>query len=154
MWLAKSIKYGGQLIKASECDYESYKELGLICPECNNLVFLNKGYSTTNKHGTKINVPPHFNHFKQDLEVAEKCELRVKQYSEREIKKALKEARNQRYKFFQKWFWDCLHRVNKIVLAHYLTPEKYDRVLSESYKKLITHGSLIFSGVRKIAFSI
>jgi hypothetical protein len=40
MLLASSIRYGGILVEAPECDYNSFKHLGLLCPICKRSVFL------------------------------------------------------------------------------------------------------------------
>lgn len=108
MKFAKSIKFGGQLVLAESCDYESYKKLGLICPECSNLVFLVKEQERESKKGKVFKVPAYFSHFKDTSINADRCELRVKQYSEKEVKKALNQARNQRLRFFQRWFWSLI----------------------------------------------
>jgi hypothetical protein len=52
---SKQISKGGKVIKASECDYESYLRKLLICPYCDNAVFLAAKESTK-----RI---PHFRHF-------------------------------------------------------------------------------------------
>ena len=111
MRLAKAMKFGGQLIDAADCDYNSYKELGLLCPVCGNLVYLAKGQTKTSKLGKTFEVPPHFKHFKEHALIADRCELRVKQYSEKEIKQAENIARNQRLKFFKTWFWSLVDKV-------------------------------------------
>jgi hypothetical protein len=38
--LASSIRFGGLLVEASDCDYTSFKHLGLLCPICKRSVFL------------------------------------------------------------------------------------------------------------------
>lgn len=107
MRYARSMRFGGQLIEASECDYEDYKKLGLLCPVCKNMVFL-VGETTRTRGDKTFKVSAHFNHFPQQKAFAEQCELRVKKYSEKEIKKALNQARGQRAKFFKRWFWQII----------------------------------------------
>jgi len=40
MKYAAAIFYGGQLLDAADANYGSYKELGLLCPNCKSPVFL------------------------------------------------------------------------------------------------------------------
>lgn len=110
MFLAKSMRFAGQIVKASECDYNDYKKLGLLCPECGELVFLVRPKTRTIK-GKEYKVLPYFSHFKQSKEIAKVCELRVSNYSEKEIKKALAKAQGQRYRFFERWFWNLMCQV-------------------------------------------
>ena len=42
MKYATSVKFGGELINAFDCDYDDYKELQLLCPECKEPVYLQK----------------------------------------------------------------------------------------------------------------
>jgi len=42
MLTASSIRYGEMLVDAAECDYTSFKHLGLLCPICKRSVFLVK----------------------------------------------------------------------------------------------------------------
>jgi hypothetical protein len=39
---ARAIYRAGNLVNAGDCDYESFKELGLICPFCDEPVFVVK----------------------------------------------------------------------------------------------------------------
>lgn len=98
MRLAASIRYGGQLIEASDVDYDDYKRLGLICPECKSPVFLRQKSERT---------VAHFAHFKaSDPALIQKCELRVSSYTKEELESKTREAKNQRLKILQRWFWD------------------------------------------------
>lgn len=107
MKICASIRFGGQLIEATDCDYDSYQKYGTICPECKNSVFLVK--ATARTIGDKsIDVAAHFSHFKANKELGQTCELRINNYTQIEIEKAKSIARNQRFKFFQTWFWDCV----------------------------------------------
>ena len=98
MRFAASIRYGGQLIEALDVDYEDYKRLGLICPECKSAVFLrNKSERAT----------AHFAHFKaSDPALVKQCELRVSSYSKEDLERKATQARNQRLKLLQRWFWE------------------------------------------------
>lgn len=63
MRYAESIRYGGQLIEAQDCDHDSYKMLGLLCPECKSPVFLRTKHERLIK-GKYHPVEPTFSHFK------------------------------------------------------------------------------------------
>lgn len=112
MRFAASIKYGGQLIEAVDCDYNSYKHLGLLCPECKNPVFLREGHTrTAPKSRETVRVDAAFAHFKaQDPAIVLACENRVAHYDRKELEKRATAARNQRLKLLQRWFWDIFWR--------------------------------------------
>ncbi|ABA24712.1 hypothetical protein Ava_D0047 [Trichormus variabilis ATCC 29413] len=98
MRLASSIRYGGQLIDAVDVDYDDYKRLGLICPECKSGVFLRQ---------KSERAAAHFAHFKaSDPALVKQCELRVSSYTKEELERKAREAKNQRLKLLQTWFWD------------------------------------------------
>lgn len=105
MKYAASIRYGGQLVDAEDCDYEDYKKLQLLCPECKEPVFLQKGFLRilVNKESP---IPAHFKHFPcVAVELAKSCESRIKQYDLKEIEKRKSQAKNQRLKLLQSDFW-------------------------------------------------
>ncbi|MBW4674728.1 MAG: hypothetical protein KME52_12060 [Desmonostoc geniculatum HA4340-LM1] len=98
MRLASSIRYGGQLIESVDVDYDDYKRLGLICPECKSPVFLSQ---------KSERAAAHFAHFKaSDSALVKQCELRVSNYSKEELESKARQAKNQRLKILQRWFWD------------------------------------------------
>ncbi len=98
MRLASSIRYGGQLIESVDVDYDDYKRLGLICPECKSPVFLRK---------QSERAAAHFAHFRaSDPALVQQCELRVSGYTKEELQRKAREAKNQRLKLLQRWFWD------------------------------------------------
>lgn len=113
MRLAESIRYGGNLVSAEDCDYDAYKHLGLICPECKNPVFLRGEYlRVAPKSGEQVLVKPSFAHFKAaDPTQIIACENRVASYDRQELERRANKARNQRLKLLQRWFWqvftDC-----------------------------------------------
>jgi hypothetical protein len=77
MKFAASMRYGGELVEASECNYDDYKHLGLLCPECKSSVFLVAGSMRSRKEKT-FDVSAHFSHFKNVAPtLVQKCELRV-----------------------------------------------------------------------------
>ncbi|MHC5779698.1 competence protein CoiA family protein [Nostoc sp.] len=98
MRFAASIRYGGQLIEAIDADYEDYKRLALICPECKSGVFLRKKSERASAH---------FAHFKaSDPALVKQCELRVSCYSQEDLERKATQARNQRLRLLQRWFWE------------------------------------------------
>jgi hypothetical protein len=109
---AKSIYLGGEIVSADDCDYQSYKFLGLICPYCSEAVFLRSGSirETTlrnKKQSTQI-VQPSFAHYKGSLTSME-CENRATTKEGRErIKAIIIESRNQRLELFNKRLWDLI----------------------------------------------
>ena len=105
MKLASSIRFGGQLVDAANCDYQDYKTLQLLCPACKQPVFL-QGDSLRNLKDKTISIPAHFKHFPfVDPALVADCEARVAKYDQKEITKRAAIARNQRLKVFQKYFW-------------------------------------------------
>lgn len=126
MQFAESIRYGGQLIDAEDCDYESYHRLGLLCPECKCPVFLRAKHERLIK-GQIVKVKPSFAHFKAiDPKQIAQCENRVSVYSKVDIEKRVVSARNQRLKLLQRWFWEIFINSNnglKSVADHLTTKE-------------------------------
>ena len=109
MKLAASIRYGGELVSASEVDYQAYRHLGLICPHCNDPVFLAAAHERHLAKGAVSQVPAQFRHFKASDPVLVKiCSARVEQYDQKEIARRATIARNQRLKFLQRWFWNIM----------------------------------------------
>lgn len=105
MKYASSIRFGGELVSAEECDYTSYKHLGLLCPECKDPVYLRAGGERV-RGKTKYQVGVHFSHFNaKDPALAAQCEKRVRQYGVAELAKRATIARNQRLKLLQRHMW-------------------------------------------------
>lgn len=108
MKYASSIRFGGQLIDAVDCDYQDYKRLGLLCPECKDPVFL-RAEGTRQQNGKEVKIGAHFCHFaEKNPEQAKVCEKRVGGYTQADIDKAVAKARGQRLKLLQRWFWSVL----------------------------------------------
>jgi hypothetical protein len=116
MKTASSIRYGGLLIDAEDCNYESFKHLGLLCPICKRSVFLvgasqRETHTRKNKDGSSTQVkecivPSHFNHHPDvDRSQVLDCELRSQQLSQTQRLAIAAKARNQRQKTMQRHFW-------------------------------------------------
>jgi hypothetical protein len=119
MKTASSIRYGGMLVDADECDYDSFKNLGLLCPICKRTVFLvQKSTRSASqrkiKDGTKIDVrsaeiPAYFAHHPEvDKDTVNDCELRSKQITAIQRLHLETKAHNQRRKIMQSHFWKIL----------------------------------------------
>ena len=95
----------GFQVSALDCDYESAKNLGLICPFCKEAVFWRKG-SDYERTGQKISTSANFAHYNSDDPMAQQCELRAKRREGREYLERLEiESKNQRLKLFNEHLW-------------------------------------------------
>jgi phage-related protein len=109
---SKSLYLGGAIVFAADCDYQSSKKLGLICPYCSEAVFLRSGSvrETTlrNKQKATQTINPTFAHYNGSLTSME-CENRAttKEGKER-IRAIIIESHNQRLELFNKRLWDLI----------------------------------------------
>lgn len=92
----------GEVVAAIDADYNSFKDLGLICPLCNEAVFLVRGSSR--KRGDKLEeVSPHFSHYKE----GKVCELRARSIAYQQyIEQISPQSRGQRLSLFNRRFWE------------------------------------------------
>jgi hypothetical protein len=108
----KSMYLGGAIVSAADCDYQSSKKLGLICPYCSEAVFLRSGSvrETTlrNKQKATQTINPAFAHYKGSLTSMD-CENRAttKEGKER-IRAIIIESHNQRLELFNRRLWDLI----------------------------------------------
>ena len=106
MKYASAMKYGGELVAAVDCDYNSFKELVPLCPNCKEPVYLRIGGQRESVKGKAYQIAPHWCHFKGiSAEQVAGCELRVNGYTEKDRAKIAAQARGQRLKLLQRWFW-------------------------------------------------
>lgn len=111
MKYAKSMKYGGELVSAADCNYTSYLELGLLCPECSEPVYKRAEGDRISPLGKPFKVGAHFCHRKAvSEEQAAMCEQRVNSYTEEEKQRIAAKARGQRLKLLQRWFWEAFEK--------------------------------------------
>ena len=89
MRYANLVKLGGELVEASQSDYEDYKGF-LRCPECGEPVFLRKAH----KRG-ETSIPDAFIHHKAVPEISA-CEFRVGRYSPEDVAASRAKAKGQR----------------------------------------------------------
>ena len=103
---AAAMKYGGELVAAEDCTYDSFKELVPLCPNCKEPVFLRIGGDRLSVKGNEYMVGPHWCHFKGvSAEQIAGCEARVSGYTESDRQRIAAKARGQRLKLLQRWFW-------------------------------------------------
>ncbi|KJH69623.1 hypothetical protein [Aliterella atlantica] len=116
MQLASSIRYGGIFVKAADCDYEAYRNLGLICPNCHESVFLVQQHDRHYTKTTKVtSVAAHFNHRPdKSTDAMQECELRVKQITPAEIERRENASRSQRLRLFNRHLWNILQTCYKL----------------------------------------
>lgn len=121
MFEAKSIYLGGSIIESFDCDYDSYKELGLVCPFCNSVVYLCKGSVREIKKDGKIySTRPYFSHYSNS---DNQCEIRALTKDGKKILEQIKvESRNQRFIYFEKHFNE------KIVDAYKITKKELRQI--------------------------
>jgi hypothetical protein len=105
MFDAVSMYLGGAVVAASDCDYNSAKQLGLTCPFCKSAVFF-KGEQVREQKGKLKYINSHFSHYKTGTPEDLDCEKRshTKQGKE-EIIRMRGEAKNQRLKLYNKHLW-------------------------------------------------
>jgi hypothetical protein len=105
MKYAAAMRFGGELVDAAECDYEDYKYLGLLCPECKDPVFL-RAAGVRFQNNKEVKVGAHFCHFQsKDPAIALQCESRVAKYDKADFEKRARQAKGQRLRLLQRWFW-------------------------------------------------
>ena len=110
MQYAASIKYGGLLVNASECDYEAFRNLGLTCPHCHESVFLVQGHERHyKKTSNTTEVASHFCHRPdKNQDAIALCELRSRQITSTEIQRRETKSKNQRLQLFNRHLWNIL----------------------------------------------
>jgi hypothetical protein len=111
---AKSMYLAGSLMQADRCDYRSCIDFGLVCPFCNDPVFL-VGESTRRKNGSTETIRAHFSHFKADANRGKDCEARSLTKEGRDyLQKLSPLARGQRLKLFNRRLWDMIREGKNI----------------------------------------
>lgn len=125
MQSAKSIRFGGLLLDAEDCDYTDFINHGLVCPICTGTVFLvssaSRGkHSRTLKSGESVSVkestiPAHFaHHHNADKSAIANCELRSAKMTNAQRQVFQAKARGQVARLFQQKFWRMLQTSIKL----------------------------------------
>lgn len=114
--------FGGEIIKASDCNYQTSRELGIVCPFCSSAVFL-RSHSTREVKGKTQLIRPYFAHYPTGNADDFDCEKRshTKQGKER-IEQIKIQARNQRLKLYNAYLWDM------IAESHEITHQQLNKV--------------------------
>lgn len=125
MRYASSLRYAGLLVAAEDCDYSSFPNLGLTCPNCHESVFLVIG-SERQEHKREYKdgkvshvrasiISPHFSHRPdKDKSELEKCELRSARTTQADIARSMSGAKNQMIKLFNRHLWNLLKLCYKL----------------------------------------
>lgn len=121
MRYASSLLYGGMLVDAVNADYKDYSRLLLRCPFCGEAVHLSQGAKRP-EHARlapkskgivlvkESEIPAHFTHFSG---VKQRCEMRAKSVTQKDIDRKKVKSKNQRLKIFQQRFWQIVIEGNE-----------------------------------------
>lgn len=135
MKYAKLSKIGGELIEASEADYEDYKGF-LKCPVCGDTVFLRKQHTSK---GTTIRAA--FIHHKAIPEISI-CELRIGGYGREDVEREAGKARGQRLNKARVSLWKYL-RTNQVIDLSSWAFYKKDMNETKGRRSLIEYANLV-----------
>lgn len=118
MLQGESVVLAGELIPASECDYRSYVDLLLVCPDCKQPIFLVQGGSVREhvRNGKPIQGfirEAHFSHFEEKNRLFG-CENRS-DYSPIEIESRQTIARQQRLTVFVGHMYELLQNCPELL---------------------------------------
>lgn len=139
MQLASSIRYGGLLINAADCNYDDYRKLGLTCPNCHESVFLVKEHDRFYRKTSKTTeVGAHFNHRSdKSKDAIALCELRNRQITTIEIQKSKVKSKNQRLQLFNRHLWTVLLTCYKL-----RNEEQQQRATREGFTSVCKSGAI------------
>ena len=109
---AKSMYHGGELVSALDCDFESYRELGLLCPFCNEPVYLCGETVRQSSRTHKLSyIRPHFKHFPGGDPMDFDCEKRaISAEGKRYLDAIRAERRGQRLELFNRYFLEMIYK--------------------------------------------
>jgi hypothetical protein len=141
---ALSIRYGGMLIPADQCDYNSFRDMALLCPICRRSVYLAAGsvrasHSRKNKEGGSVavkeaTIATHFRHSPDvDRVITEDCELRSKQITPIQRAAIASAAKNQRAKILRSHFWKIV-QTSLYMVDHESYVTLFDQSFEASFK--------------------
>lgn len=101
MKYASSIYQGGSLINADDADYDTYKQLGCICPFCKEALHLVRSHIRKGTH-----IPTAWRHYKWSP-ASEVCEKRaISSVGRNELKQFSPVAQKQRLALFERRLWE------------------------------------------------
>jgi hypothetical protein len=118
---AKSVLLGGELVSAKNADYTDAKKLILVCPFCNEGVYLIKGHprkeharlAPKSKQIVLVKQAEIANSFGHFHKLANDCELKATQISKEAIARAATAAKGQRLKFLRNRLGSILFTENE-----------------------------------------
>jgi len=132
MRYALSIYWGGTVVDALDCDYESSRELGLHCPFCKEAVFLRGSYHRI-QEGKSVAVAPSFVHY---AHTGQDCELRASRpEGDAYIQTLMIESKNQRLILFNKHFIDILATKESSPLHFQSDIKSFRKILGKDFAK-------------------
>ena len=122
---AKSMYHGGELVSALDCDFESYRELGLLCPFCNEPVYLCGETVRQSSRTHKLSyIRPHFKHFPGGDPMDFDCEKRaISAEGKRYLDAIRAERRGQRLELFNRYLWEMF--TDGLVIGELSNLEKF-----------------------------
>lgn len=104
----KSMYFGGEIISALDLglDYDSYREMGLLCPFCNEPVYLcGETVRQNSKTGRLSYIQPHFRHFPGGDPLELTCEKRyLSPEGKRYLDAIRSDRKGQRLDLFNRYF--------------------------------------------------
>lgn len=102
--------FGGEIISAKDCDYQTSRDLGLTCPFCNSAVFVRSESARKIKGKLKL-FQPYFAHYPSGNADDWDCEKRSHTKQGREqIERLQIQARDQRLKLYNDRLWEMFAR--------------------------------------------
>lgn len=135
MRYAKSISRLGELVEANIADYNTFKNLLLVCPHCSGSVYLVQTHSRSageRQLADRIvkvnssNIPAYFKHHGgEDLA----CELYDKSIGSTRIAQSISIARNQRADIFRSRFLDIFKTSSMNYLLRSMSAKEIDKKL-------------------------
>ena len=124
MLSAVSMYFGGDIVSAADCDYDSSRELGLKCPLCSEAVYLVRSFQRDRGGKTQL-VKAQFRHY-PGSKFGDDCELRVLSKEGREKIEAIRiERRNQRLELYNNHLWEMFAADRNISRQHLIAISKW-----------------------------
>lgn len=150
MLTATSMYFGGDIISAADCNYDSYRELGLKCPLCSEAVYLVRSFHRDRAGKTQF-VKAQFRHY-PGSKFGDDCELRVLSKEGREKIEAIRiERRNQRLELYNNHLWEMFAADRNISRQHLVAAakwygnkkvEKKSKEWHKLFRELVDDGSI------------
>lgn len=121
-----------RIVKATESDYQDFYGY-LICPECDDVLFLRKAHV---RDGVEIKAS--FVHFTQN-DLTTECKNRIKARKQENIRKSKYKSRQQQIKKLSLSLWKHLKTNKDVDLKYWDVYFKAAMYKKESFKKITDH---------------